>query len=347
MNPPSRTARQIADLVGGSVEGDQSVQIHWIAPVDQAGEGQLTFAADEKYAARLAESGASAAIVGDKPESAPMTLIRVDNVQAAVATLLSAMVPEPPAPPPGVHPSAVVDDSAVVDPSASVGPCVTIGPEATVAADVVLLAGARVGGGVTLGRQSRICENAVIADGCHVGSRCIIGPNTTVGFTGFGYFTQDGVHHLVPHVGDVVIEDDVEIGANSCIDRAKFGSTRIGAGTKIDNLVQVAHNVQVGRGCLLVGQCGIAGSVKLGEYVVLGGHAGVRDNIEIGSQVQAAAFSAIAADIPDGEIVAGIPAQPARKALRVSRSQEKLPDLLKRVKTLEAKVKQLDPSENA
>jgi UDP-3-O-[3-hydroxymyristoyl] glucosamine N-acyltransferase len=347
MNPPSKTAREIAEIVGGCVEGDESVQVHWIAPVDQAGEGQLTFAADEKYAAKLAESDASVAIVGDQPESAPMTLIRVPDVQAAVATLLTALAPQAPAAPPGVHPSAVVDETATVEASASVGPFVSIGPDTSIASGAILLAGARVGAGAVIGEDTRLCENAVIADRCRVGARCVIGPNTTVGFTGFGYFTQDGVHQLVPHVGDVVIEDDVEIGANSCVDRAKFGSTRIGAGTKIDNLVQVAHNVQVGKGCLLVGQCGIAGSAELGDYVVLGGHAGVRDNIEIGSQVQASAFCAVAQDVPAGETVAGIPALPARQALRVSRAQEKLPDLLKRVKTLEAKVKELDSSENA
>ncbi|MFP4052795.1 MAG: UDP-3-O-(3-hydroxymyristoyl)glucosamine N-acyltransferase, partial [Phycisphaerae bacterium] len=265
------TARRIAELVGGSLEGDPDASVHWIAPVDTAGEGELTFAADEKYAARLADSKASVALVGEKPETAPMTLVRVGNVNAAVAALLAELAPRESMPPAGVHPSAVVAEDATVDPAAAVGPHVVIGAGSSVGAGTILQAGVVLGEAVTVGAGCVPHENVVVKDRCRLGSRVVVGPGSVVGFTGFGYFTDPstGVHHLVPHAGDVVIEDDVEIGACSCVDRAKFGSTRIGAGTKIDNLVQVAHNVQVGKGCLLVGQCGIAGSAVLGNHVVL------------------------------------------------------------------------------
>jgi UDP-3-O-[3-hydroxymyristoyl] glucosamine N-acyltransferase len=167
-----------------------------------------------------------------------------------------------------------------------------------------------------------------------------------IGADGFGYYTDQGVHHKIPHIGDVVIEDDVEIGAGSCVDRAKFGSTVIGAGTKIDNMVQIAHNVQIGRGCILCAQVGIAGSAKLGDYVVAGGHAGIRDTVTIGDQVRCAAFAAIASDIPAGEVIAGIPAHNARQTFRELRALERLPELIKKVRAIETRLKALVQTED-
>jgi UDP-3-O-[3-hydroxymyristoyl] glucosamine N-acyltransferase len=173
-----------------------------------------------------------------------------------------------------------------------------------------------------------------------------IGPNCVIGADGFGYYFQDGVHHKIPHIGTVAIADDVEMGACSCVDRAKFGVTRIGAGTKIDNLVQVAHNVQVGRGCILVGQCGIAGSAQLGDYVMLGGNAGIHENISLGDAAQCSAFAAVANDVPAGVAVAGLPARPAREAFRIVGALPKLPALLKRVRELETRLKALESTED-
>ncbi len=346
MTADGMTVRQIADWIGATVEGDDSVVVGGFAPVHSAGREDLTFAADARYARQLASSKAGAAIVGDQPESAPMTLLRVENVQQAVASLLEKMLPPERLPDVGVHPSAVVDPSATIADDARIGPGVTIGADSKVGEGSALRAGVRVGADVTIGRNSLLLEGAVICDRCAIGSRVRVGPNSVIGYEGFGYFTDAGVHHRIPHAGNAVIEDDVEIGANSCVDRAKFGSTVVGAGTKVDNLVQIAHNVKVGRGCLLVGQCGIAGSVKMGDYVVLGGHAGVRDNISLGTGVQCAAFSAIAEDVPDGAIVAGVPAIPAREALRTVKAQRRVPELIKRVRELEAKVRKLESADD-
>ncbi|MHC4982910.1 MAG: UDP-3-O-(3-hydroxymyristoyl)glucosamine N-acyltransferase [Planctomycetota bacterium] len=340
------TAREVADLVGGAVEGDESVEISAVASIEAAGGGDLTFAADAKHVAMLAASKAGAAIVGRDLGKAPMTLIRVQDVQAAVAKVLGSLAEPEELPAVGVHPSAVVAADAAVAQDAAVGPGVFIGGGAKVGPRCAVCANAVVGARAVVGEETVLAEGVVVRADCVIGQRVRIGPNSVIGSDGFGYYLVDGVHHKIPHAGNVVIEDDVEIGACSCVDRAKFGSTRVGAGTKIDNLVQVAHNVQIGKGCFLVGQSGIAGSAKLGDYVVAGGHAGIRDNITVGDKVQCAAFAAVASDVPDGQIVAGIPAGPAKQQFRIVKASAKVPELLKRVRELEARVKRLESSKD-
>jgi UDP-3-O-[3-hydroxymyristoyl] glucosamine N-acyltransferase len=175
-----------------------------------------------------------------------------------------------------------------------------------------------------------------------IGRGVRIGPNSVIGHDGFGYHFAGGVHHKVPHVGTVIIEDDVELGACACVDRAKFGVTRVGAGTKIDNLVQIAHNVQVGKGCLLAALAGVAGSAELGDFVVMGGHAGVRDNVTLGAGVQASAFAAVAGDVPAGDTVAGIPARTWKEEGRIVAASAKLPELIKRIRDLEERISRLE-----
>ena len=340
------TAGQIAEMVGGRVEGDASVRIEGIASLGAAGPGELTFAEDEKRALRLGDSRAGAAIVGELPDAAQMTLIRVENVQAAVARFLGALVGEEDLPPTGVHPTAVIAEDGELAEDAAIGPFVVIGPRARIGAGSVLCARAFLGAGTELGPGSVLHEGVVVKSGCKIGARVRIGPNSVIGHDGFGYYFADGVHQKIPHAGVVVIEDDVEIGACSCVDRAKFGETRIGAGTKIDNLVQVAHNVQTGKGCLLAGLVGVAGSARLGDHVVLGGHAGIRDNIAVGDRVQVSAYAAVAGDVPAGQAVGGIPAKPAKEQMRVMLSMPKLPDLLKRVRELEARIRILGSAED-
>ncbi len=340
------TVREVADLVGGCVEGDETVRVGALAAMSAAGEGDLTFAADARYASRLAESKASAAIVAAEPAEAPMALIRVANVQAALAKLLGHLAGPEDLPPVGTHASAVVAPDAEVAPDAAVGPGVVIGAGARVGAGSVLCAHVVVGARAAVGARSVLREGVVVAAGCVIGDRVRIGPNSAIGQDGFGYYFADGAHRKIPHAGHVVIEDDVEIGACSCVDRAKFGATRIGAGTKIDNLVQVAHNVQIGRGCILAGLSGVAGSTRLGRGVVIGGHAGIRDNVSLGDGAQVAACSAVAGDVPDGQTVAGVPAAPAREQLRTLKALPKVPELLRRVRELEARLRALESPEN-
>ncbi len=340
------TIRAVADLVGGDVEGDESVQVASLVPLDQAGAGQLTFAVDDRWAGKLAETGAAAAIVTRSADVTGLSLIRVDNVQAALAAILTQLGPSETFPPPGVDATAVVSGDASVAADAAVGPGVVIGARSEIGSGAVLCANVVIGEDVRVGDGSVLYEGVVVKLRCEIGRRVRIGPNSVIGFEGFGYYTVDGKHHLIPHAGNVVIEDDVDLGACCCVDRGKFGATRIGAGAKIDNLSQIAHNVQVGRGCIFAGQVGVAGSATLGDYVVLGGGAGVRDGVTVGDGAQCAAHSAIAGDVDPGEIVAGTPAENARQMLRVLKARMQLPDLIKRVKKLEAALEQDEPSED-
>jgi UDP-3-O-[3-hydroxymyristoyl] glucosamine N-acyltransferase len=338
-----RTVREIAELVAGSVEGDASVVVSGVAPLDQAGPGQLTFACDERYADRLAQSQAAATLVGPAVKAGGgKTLIRVTDVSEAVAKVLALWDPGEDLPPPGVHPSAVVAGDAQLGLGAAIGPGVVIGAAAAVGDDSALCAGVRLGAGARVGRRCVLREGVVVYSRCLLGDRVRIGPNSVIGREGFGYYPSGGRHHRVPHIGNVVIEDDVELGACCCVDRGKFSATRIGEGAKVDNLVQIAHNAQIGRHCLIASLVGIAGSARMGDYTVIGGHSGLRDNISVGSNVRIAAFAGVTGDLADGADVAGMPARPNREALRIYQAQARLPELLRRVKDLEARLGALE-----
>jgi UDP-3-O-[3-hydroxymyristoyl] glucosamine N-acyltransferase len=337
--------RELAELVGGRVEGDASVIVTGIAPLDAAGPGELTFA-DDRHAAELANCRASAALVGQKAQSASMPLVRVASVQAAVGKVLGLVAGPEDLPPVGRHPTAIIAPDAAVGPDAAIGPGVVIGAGASVGPRSVLCANVCLGAGVAVGADTVLFEGVVVRRGCRLGDRVRVGPNSVIGFEGFGYYFEAGAHRRVPHGGVVVIEDDVELGACTCIDRAKFGATRIGAGTKVDNLVQIAHNVRVGRNCLMAAQVGIAGSARLGEMVVLGGGAGVRDNITIGDRAQSAAHAAIAADVPAEQIVAGMPAVGASEYFRMYKSLQRLPELMKTVREMDARLKAVESAKD-
>jgi len=346
MSEKTLTVEHIAALIGAEIIGPAEGTIVSVAPLDQAGPSDLTFAVDKRYASRLADSRAAASIVSAPVDDAPMCLLVVENVEAAVAKVLGDLAEERDRPQTGVDESARVSPQAELADDVAVGLGVTIGPGTRIGAGTVIHANVCISAGVSIGANTTLLAGAVILDRCVIGSGVIVGPNSVIGADGFGYFTQQGVHHKIPHIGNVVIEDDVEIGACSCVDRAKFGSTVIGAGTKIDNLVQVAHNVQVGKGCILCAQVGVAGSAKLGAYVVAGGHAGFRDNVTIGDQVRCSAFAAVASDVPDGAVVAGIPAHDARQTFRELRALERLPELLKKVRAIEARLESLVQTED-
>ena len=342
------TVGRIAELVGGTVDGDASGRIHSIASLESAGADEVTFAADNQRLARLADCKAGAAIVAKSAgaASATMPLIRVENVQVAVATLLGHLKTDDDRPPVGIAETAIVAADAQLDKDVRIGPGAVIGSGAKIGRSSTLCANVVIGQNVELGQDVLLCEGVVIRRDSAVGDRVVIGPNSVIGYDGFGYYFADGQHRKIPHIGNVVIEDDVEIGACSCVDRAKFGSTRIGAGTKIDNLVQVAHNVQIGRGCLLAALCGIAGSSKLGEQVVLGGSVGIRDNIALGDGVTCGAFSAVYGNVPDGQTLLGIPAVEAKQKIRQILLTAKLPKFVERIRELEKRLSALESSED-
>lgn len=338
------TVRQLAEKLGGSVEGDGKAAIRGLASLDSAGPEDVTFILDARRAGQLADCRAGAAIVGPDCPPAAMPLIRVADVAAAVAVVLAELAEPEDLPGAGVHPSAEVGEDAKLGKGVAIGPNVVVGARATLADGAVLCANVAVGADVEIGAKTILYAGAAVLSRCRIGRNCRIGPNAVIGSTGFGYYFADGRHNPICHIGTVEIGDDVDIGACSCVDRAKFDATRIGEGTKIDNLVQIAHNVQIGRHCIIAGCTGIAGSAILKDHVVLAGHVGVRDNITLGTGAKAGAFAAISRDVPDGLAVVGIPANDARLQLRMFKALEKLPETHKIVRNLSRRLDDLEAS---
>ncbi|HZR17602.1 MAG TPA: UDP-3-O-(3-hydroxymyristoyl)glucosamine N-acyltransferase [Verrucomicrobiae bacterium] len=328
------TAAEIAKHLGGEVIGDPALLLKGFAPADRAQPGDLTFAENESYFARAEQSAAAAIIVDGAFTSTRKVLLRVPNARIAFAKVLPLFFPEP-AFAAGIHPTAVVASTAAVDPSAHIGPYCVVGEGVRVGPRSVLQGGNFVGQQCVLGEEVRLFPNVTLYPCSELGNRVRIHSGTVVGSDGFGYVQDEGIHRKVPQIGCVIIRDDVEIGANVTIDRGALGPTVIGRGTKIDNLVQIAHNVTIGEHCLVVSQAGIAGSSKLGNFVVLAGQVGIAGHLKIGNHVSVAAQSGVMRSIPDGEKWLWSPAQPDRQAKRQMIALQQLPDLLRRFNELE------------
>lgn len=325
--------------------GDGSIRLGGFAPADTARPGDLTFAENEAYFARAEQSAASAILVAGEWASTTKALIRVPDARIAFAKVLPLFHPEPVFAP-GIHPTALVAPTADVDGSAHIGPYCVIGEGARIAARTVLEALVHVGTGVRIGEDARFYPRVTVYPRSQIGNRVVVHAGAVIGSDGYGYVTDGGVHRKIPQVGNVVIGDDVEIGANVTIDRGALGSTMIGKGTKIDNLVQVGHNVVVGEHCLVVAQVGIAGSTRLGSYVTLAGQAGIAGHLKIGSQVLVAAQSGVMHDIPDKGRWMGSPARPDWQMKRQLIAMDRLPDLLKRIADLERRLETIGQTLN-
>jgi UDP-3-O-[3-hydroxymyristoyl] glucosamine N-acyltransferase len=331
------TVAEIAKRLDGEILGDGSAVLTGFATAEAAKPGNLTFAENEEYFAAAENSAATAIIAGKNFSSEKKILIRVANPRVAFARALAAFFPEPKFAP-GAHPSAVVAASAQIDPTAHIGPHCTIGERVKLGAGCVLQSGNFVGDDSALGDETNLFPNVTIYSRSQIGKRVRIHSGTVIGSDGFGYVFDAGIHRKIPQIGNVVIGDDVEIGSNVSIDRAALGSTVIGKGTKIDNLVQVAHNVEIGEHSILCAQVGIAGSAKLGSYCVLAGQVGIAGHLKIGNQVTIGSKSGVMHNIPDGEQWLGIPAQPHKQAKRIVIAIQRLPDLLKKVAEWERKL---------
>jgi UDP-3-O-[3-hydroxymyristoyl] glucosamine N-acyltransferase len=331
------TAAEIARHLQGEVVGNPATVLNSFAPADRAQAGDLTFAENETYFAQAEQSAASAIIVGDKFKSARKLLIRVANPRLAFAKALALFFPEPTLPA-GIHPTAVVATTAQIDSTAHIGPHCVIGERARIDARAVLHANDIVGADCRLDEDVVLFPNVTLYPRTELGRRVRVHSAAVIGSDGFGYVQDNGVHRKVPQIGNVIVGDDVEIGAGVTIDRGALGPTVIGKGTKIDNLVQIAHNVQIGEHCLLIAQVGIAGSTKLGNYVVLAGQVGLAGHIKLGNRVTIAAQAGVMHDIADGETWWGSPAQPAREVKRQLIASRHLPELLKRTSELEKKL---------
>lgn len=337
---PSFTTAQLAKELGAELLGDGALAITGFASADHAQAGHLTFAENDAYLSKAEQGGASAILVGGNVTSTKKTLLRVKNPRVAFAKVLPLFFAEP-QPAAGIHPSAVVAKSAQIDPTAHIGPHCVVGERARVGTRTALMGGNHVGDDAVIGDDGKLFPNAVVYARSLIGNRVRIHSGAIIGSDGYGYVFDAGQHRKVLQIGNVIVHDDVEIGANACVDRAALGSTVIGRGTKIDNLVQVAHNVTVGEGCLLVAQVGIAGSVKLGNFVTLAGQVGVVGHLKVGNQVMVAAQSGVMKDIPDGEKWFGTPAGPDMDAKRQFVALRRLPKLLHRVAELEKKLAEL------
>lgn len=328
------TAAQVAEALQGEVLGDGSVVLTGFAPADTAKAGDLTFAENEVFFAKAEQSAAAAILVDGPFTSARKALIRVRNARVAFARVVPLFFPEK-ALAAGVHPTAIIAASAQVDPTAHVGPFCHIGEEVQIGARAVLQGGNHIGENCVVGADTNLFPGVVLYPRTQVGGRVRIHAGAVIGSDGFGYVFDAGMHRKVPQVGLVIIQDDVEIGANVTIDRGALGPTIIGRGTKIDNLAQIAHNVTIGEHCLVVAQVGVAGSTRIGHHTTLAGQVGIAGHLRIGDQVVVAAQSGVMHDIPDGGKWLGAPAQPDRQAKRQIIALQQLPDLIRRVHELE------------
>ena len=337
----SFTIAELAALTGAeAVEGAIAGPITGVAALAEATSADLSFLGNAKYADAVAASRAGAVLVpvafAGKP-AAGQAFLRVANPSYALAlfcgVLEARLWPRPPA---GIHATAVVAASAKVDPSAHVGPLCVIGEGAVVAAGAVLEARCHVGPRASVGADCWLKPGVVVGDYCVVGARCRLQSGAVIGSDGFGYEPVDGEIRRIPQIGNVVLEDDVEVGANSTLDRARFSQTVVGRGTKIDNLVQIAHNVRIGRQCLITAQVGIAGSTTLGDHCVLGGQSGVAGHLTLGDRVKLGAQTGLFEDVPADGFMNGTPAVPFGLERRLVVLSRRLPDLFKKVDSLTA-----------
>lgn len=341
---PSRimsfTAAQIAEKIAGEVVGDPNVLLTGLAPAENAGPGDVTFADQPSYWSAANASGATAILISGPSGPSEKTLIRVANVRIAAARILPLFHPPEPVIG-GIHESASVHPSAQIHPSASVGPGCVIGAGVIVGARTRLSGGNFVGNDCQIGTDSHLHPNVVLYPRTQVGHRVIIHASSVIGSDGYGYVFDEGRHRKVLQVGNVILHDDVEVGANAAVDRGALGSTIIGQGTKIDNLVHIAHNVVIGRHCLIMGQVGFAGSTQLGDYCVIASQSGIAGHLKLGRQVTVGAKSGVMRDIPDQGTVLGIPAAPDKQAKRQWIAVQQLPETTRRLRDLEKQVAEL------
>jgi UDP-3-O-[3-hydroxymyristoyl] glucosamine N-acyltransferase len=341
---PALTLADIAELLQCPSPGDRDRSVTGVAMLSEATPQQLSFLGSEKYLKDFAQTQAAAVIVQKRVKLPPdhgRAVFLVDDADLAVAKLLENFAPPIPRPPVGKHHAAIVAPSSSIGDGTRVGPNVVIGDDCRIGANCVFHPGVVIGANVDIGDGCEFFPNVVVRERITIGNRVIIHANSAIGSDGFGYRWNGKEHRKIPQIGTVVIEDDVEIGSCVCVDRAKFGVTKIGRGTKIDNLVQVAHNVITGPHCIFAGQSGMAGSAVLGAGVVLGGQAAVRDHVTIADAGIVAACSAAAEDVDPKTVVSGVPALPHRQTLREQAALRRLPDLVVQVRKLQEEIESL------
>jgi len=337
----------IARLVGGELVGDGKIGITGCSGIQEAKSGDITFLANPKYLPQAQDTNASAVIIPRQMDLPGKTVIKANDPSLAFTQVLNHfLAAKPRHHPKGIHPTAIIAKEAKIAKTAAVGPYTVIDPGAVIGKGSVIYSHCYVGHNVTIGEDCLVYPGVAVYEGVGMGDRVIIHSGTVIGSDGYGYVTVEGKHIKIPQVGTVLVEDDVEIGANVTIDRARFDQTIIGEGTKIDNLVHIAHNVVIGKHCLIIAQVGISGSSRLGNYVILAGQVGVVGHLTIGDGAIVAAQSGLSKSIKAGEQVFGSPAQPIKAAYRAHAHMQRLDqyvetirDLKKRIEELEKKIK--------
>ncbi|MBA3498140.1 MAG: UDP-3-O-(3-hydroxymyristoyl)glucosamine N-acyltransferase [Gemmatimonadota bacterium] len=318
MTSAGLTAQAVADLVGGRLLGDGTVLVRTVRALDSAGPDAVSLAVSDRYAAELRASRAGAVLVPEALAEAPeqgRARIVVPDPYAALVRVIGALFPDTGAPP-GIDATVRVGMGCVLGDGVSIGPFAVLGPGVHLGHRCRIAAGVSLGDAVTVGEDTVIGPHAVCYPGVRIGSRVVIKAGAVLGGPGFGYLPGGAGHTRIPHIGGCILEDEVEIGSNSCVDRGSVADTIVGAGTKLDNLVHIGHNVRIGKRCLLMAGVGVAGSTRIGDDVILAGHVGVTDHLVIGDRARIAAKSAVFGDIPAGASFSGHPARPHRQFLR-------------------------------
>jgi UDP-3-O-[3-hydroxymyristoyl] glucosamine N-acyltransferase len=344
------TITQLAERIGGELvsadRDEKKRRIAAVGAIETAGENTITFITDARHILKLGKSRAAAVITAKQIEGLNKPQLIVADVNAALIETLNIFAPRLKAAPQGIDPTARIGQKVKIAKSAAIGACVIIDDGVEIGENTVIAGGCKVGQDSKIGKNCRLDSNVVVYHNCIIGNNVIIQANSTIGSTGFGYRFLDGAHRLIPHNGGIIIEDFVEIGANCCIDRAKFDNTIIGAGTKIDNLVQIAHNVIIGKCCLIAGQVGIAGSARLGDGVVLGGAAGVSDHVEVGDGAIVGGRSCVFHDVAAGQQVFGTPATGKTEAIRIIGMTKRLPKLAEQLRQLITRMERLEAAKD-
>ncbi|HEY3012394.1 MAG TPA: UDP-3-O-(3-hydroxymyristoyl)glucosamine N-acyltransferase [Gemmatimonadales bacterium] len=336
MTAAGLTAQAVADLVGGRLLGDGGVRIQTVRPLDRAGPDALSFAISNRYAADLVSSRAAAVLVPEElaaKATGPQARIVVTDPYGALVRVLRALFPGE-APASGIDSTARIGPGTVLGAEVSIGPFVVLGQNVRLGARARLAQHVSVGDGVVIGDDTVLGPGVVCYAGSRIGSRVVVKAGAIIGGDGFGYLSDGKGHTRIPHVGGCILEDDVEVGSNTCIDRGSIDDTVVGRGTKLDNLVQVGHNVRIGERCLIMAGVGIAGSTRIGNEAILAGHVGVTDHLMIGDQARIAAKSAIFGDVPPGASFSGHPARPHRQFLRAQAAMYRLAPIVDELERL-------------
>lgn len=336
-----KTLKEVASLIDGEIVGDENIVVTGICGIKEAKEGDLTFVANSRYLPLMGHTRASAIITSRDVKTAPKAIIRTENPSLAFAKMVSLLAPNEVRRPKGIHPTAVIGDKVKIGKNVAIEPYVVIEDNVEIKDNTVLYAGVYAGHHTKIGKNCIIYPYVIIRERVVIGDRVVIHGGTVIGSDGFGFSTVQGVHHRIPQIGTVIIEDDVEIGANVTIDRARFDKTIIKKGTKIDNLVQIAHNVSIGENSIIVAQSGISGSATIGKNVTIAGQSGVIGHISIGDNVVVAAQSGVTKSIPSNTCVSGYPAKPHVLAKKIHAFTQNLPGLFKKVKQLEEEIERL------